>query len=114
MDVHFTVGIEDFVCQAMQACSQCSTQNAQFSVSFGVHGNFLSAAQNDTLDATVDYDALCQELATELRPLPCGDASAIANLAKATISRFSARITGGYVAIRILCHEPFIVEQALL
>ncbi len=114
MDVDFTVGIEGFLCSTLHPCSYCSLQNARFDLSFGVRGDFMQAALRDTLDDTVDYDALCQALAKGLQHASCSDRSALVRTASAIITRFSPQITGGYVAVKILCHEPFIVEQALL
>lgn len=114
MNFDLTIGVTDLRISSTAPCSKTSSCHAQFSVSFGLRGDFSKAAQTDALSDTVDYDALCDLLCTQMRARDCSNVSAITQEALHMVRTFSPQIVAGTVLVKILCHAPFIVREALL
>lgn len=114
MRAELSVGVIDLAVHSHAPCAHDEKQVVKLCISFNLHGAFMRAAKTDSLNDTVDYDALATLLTSAFGDAHCGDLKAIAKQASLIIRKFSAQITGGYVSVRNNCHAPFTTEQALL
>jgi hypothetical protein len=114
MNEEIFVGVVDLHLQSSKACHFNNDLFAAINLSFTLEGAFMLGAKSDALNDTVDYDALCRALTKVLDDFCCLSPVTIAMQAQRSIRQFSAKITGGYVNVGVLCHVPFPVEQALL
>ncbi len=112
--MEITVGVLDYQFALKKPCPKHHSHRARVKLSFELTGNFLTAAQNDKLLDTVDYDVLCVAIEDALDCTMCMDQTRLHKAVKSTIKEFSPLITGGYFTVQIFCHETFIIEDALL
>lgn len=112
--VEMAVGVENYYFQLTNACSCTPSERISVSISFAISGDLLKSAKSDSLDDTVNYDAICHKLEHVLGQFDCGDSQIIAATINNVIKNYSPRITDGYFSLLMTCHDTFRYAQRLL
>lgn len=110
----FAIGVKDFSIVLKLPCQELGHCLVDLCISLELEGDFLSAAVNDELNSTVDYDKLCKLLTVELLKLDCQTIISALTILKEATLQFSPLIKGGSLMLSGKRHQVSFKNVCLL
>jgi dihydroneopterin aldolase len=107
-----SLGVTDYCFSTKTACVEDPKKSCRVSLSLRLWGEFWPAALNDQINDTIDYEALCNDIAKYCDHLSCATIDLFEKRLQYAISQFSPIISQAYFSITITCHASFTCEAS--
>lgn len=112
MNARMSLGVKDYFFVLKTPCAKDAKKCCHVSLSFRLSGQFLSAAINDRIEDTVDYEALCNNIVKDSEHLNCENIDQFQKRFLYAASQFSPIISWAYFLMTLTCHASFTCEAS--